>query len=161
MSVLSAHHNWSRGCDARRCLARSGRTVGLNHTMISRLAMTFEVIAVVIRQYTLRNCLREISFGTKGKQLCGGGSSCFIIMTHINGVARNIQIFSSLFSTYLSSISENPVSSRSFNSLTASAFNLVVWQIIIHLIIPTVRLAVFCRLSWSVHVVCAGSNWAN
>ena len=43
----------SRCCDARRCLARRGGIVGVNYTMLSRLATVFEVVAVVIRPYAL------------------------------------------------------------------------------------------------------------
>ena len=34
----------------RRCLAERGGTVGVNHTMVSRLATAFEVVAVTVRQ---------------------------------------------------------------------------------------------------------------
>ena len=38
-------------CDTRRCLAQRRGTVGVNHTIVSRLATFFEVVAVTIRQY--------------------------------------------------------------------------------------------------------------
>ena len=39
----------------------------LNHTMVTRLTIVFEVFAVVIRQYALKNCLWYISLGANGR----------------------------------------------------------------------------------------------
>ena len=38
-----------------------------NHTLVSRLAIVFEVFAVVIRQYALNNCLWYMPLGANGK----------------------------------------------------------------------------------------------
>ena len=35
--------------------------------MVSRLAMVFEMVAVVVRRYALKNCLRQMSLGAKEK----------------------------------------------------------------------------------------------
>ena len=51
------HVSLARCCDAIKCLAQRGGTVGVNYTMVSRLDLVFEVVAVVIRPYNLRNCL--------------------------------------------------------------------------------------------------------
>ena len=51
--------------DARRCLARRGGTVGVNHTMVSSLALVFEVVAVAIRAYALTNFLLQMVLGAK------------------------------------------------------------------------------------------------
>ena len=42
-------------------------TVGLNHTKLSRLAQWLEVVAVVIRQDALNNCLWQMFWGANGK----------------------------------------------------------------------------------------------
>ena len=70
--------------------------MGVNHTTVSRLAVVFEVVAVLIRQYALVNCLWQMSLGAKEKWPCGGGQSFFFIMTHIESVTQNIQLGSSL-----------------------------------------------------------------
>ena len=41
--------------------------MGWNHTMVTRLAMAFEVVTVVIRQYALKNCLWQMSLGAEWK----------------------------------------------------------------------------------------------
>ena len=70
--------------------------MGLNHTMLSRLAMVYEVVAVVTRQYALKNCLWQMSLGAKGKGPWGSGHSGFFIMTHIGSVTQNIRLVSSI-----------------------------------------------------------------
>ena len=68
----------------------------MNHTMVSSLALVFEVVAVAIRAYALTNFLLQMVLGAKGMWPCGGGRSCFIFITYIDVVTQNIQLVSSL-----------------------------------------------------------------
>ena len=40
--------------------------------------------------------MRQMVLGAKGKWPCGGGHSCFFVMTDIDGVTQNILLVSSL-----------------------------------------------------------------
>ena len=80
--------------------------------------MTFEVIAVVIRQFMPWALLVADSFGCEREGIVWGWSPCFFIMTHIDSVPQNIQLVSNLLCSYWSTTSEYPsVLSRSFSHL--------------------------------------------
>ena len=57
-----------RRCGARRCLAQRGWDSGFKSLYgIKRDLGVFEVVAVVIRQYALKNCLWQMLLGADGK----------------------------------------------------------------------------------------------
>ena len=60
--------NLSRRCGARRCLARRGWDAGFEpHYGIETGSMVFDGVAVVIKQYPLKNCLWQMALGANGK----------------------------------------------------------------------------------------------
>ena len=59
--------------------------------------MIFEVVAVVVRQYSLKNnCLWQMFLGANGKWPRGVILPRFFIITHTDSVTQSIQSVSSL-----------------------------------------------------------------
>ena len=82
------------------------RTVGLNHTMVSRLAQwRIGVVGVVSRQLEELLVAGNI-WVTNGEWPRGVVLPALFIMTRTNGVTQNIQLVSSLFQSYWLSTSE-------------------------------------------------------
>ena len=92
-----ASNNLSRRYGARICLAQRGWDSGFeSYYGIKTGSMIFEVVAVVIRQYSLKNCLWQMFLGANGKWPRGVILPCFFIITHTDSVTQSIQSVSSL-----------------------------------------------------------------